>query len=389
MQVVNPQVIHNKKVLLRYDIDVALRLPSSFDILRTNPERSRMGSVAQGHDLVVGEDYKLKAGLETLRLCLENASKVIIIGHLGRPQSVYTIGGKPFATAEDEKKGNPPQLSVKPIQEWLEQTLGQPVDFAESLEVVSSSDSKIVLLENIRFFHGEVPGAEYHATCISKTCDIDFAKKLASLGDFYVNEAFSSYNKAASTTMVPDLLPHAAGLRFVKEVETLLSVRNNPKKPFVAIMGGAKVKDKIPVINVLSQKADSILVGGKLAQEIGEQNLNLPKNVTVGKLSDDGLDISSDTTISWSGVISKAAQIIWNGPLGKSEDPKNNQTEKVVQLILNSKAEVVIGGGDSVAALSQYELLQKAQQKAFVSVGGGAMLKLLADGTLPTIEALV
>ncbi len=368
MQVVSPQFVKNKKVLLRYDIDVALEFQ------------------VQSSKFRVKEDFKLKAGLETLKLCLNNASKVIIIGHVGRP----------FATAEEEKspvgsssrKGRPSQFSAKPIQEWFEQVLKTQVDFAPGLKDVTNSQSKIVLLENTRFFHGEVPGAEYHATCESKTCDVDFAKQLASLADIYVNEAFSSHNKAASTTIVPALLPHYAGLRFIKEVETLLNVRNNPKKPFVAIMGGAKVKDKLPVINVLAQKADSVLVGGKLVAEIREQNLELPKNVMVGKLNDDGFDIASETTDAWKELIVKAKEIVWNGPLGKFEDSKYNQTEKIIEIMLSSQAEIIIGGGDSVAALSQYNLMEKAQQKAFVSVGGGAMLKLISDGTLPTIEAL-
>ncbi len=366
MQVVSPQFVLAKKVLLRYDIDVAL------------------GKGTGGRVQVI-EDFKLKAGLDTLNLCLENASKVILMGHVGRP----------FAQASDEEKGIPKELSAKPIQEWFEKELGQSIDFAEDLGQAGRSTNKIVLLENIRFFHGEVPGAEYHATCTSKTCDIDFAKQLANLVDpgqagtgVYVNEAFSSHNKAASTTMVPKLLPHRAGLHFIKEVEVLLNVRNNPKKPFVAIMGGAKVKDKLPVINILAQKADSVLVGGKLVAEIREQNVQLPKNVMVGKLNESGFDISEDTTSAWSGLISKSAEIVWNGPLGKFEDPFFNQTEKIASMILNSGAKIVIGGGDSVAALSQYGLMEKAEKVAFVSVGGGAMLKLLADGTLPTIEVL-
>jgi len=108
----------------------------------------------------------------------------------------------------------------------------------------------------------------------------------------------------------------------------------------------------------------------------------------VGKLSDDGFDIASETVSAWGTLISKAAEIVWNGPLGKFEDPKYDQTQKIAEMILDSGAEIVIGGGDSVAALNQYGLLQKAQSKGFVSVGGGAMLKLLSDGTLPTIEAL-
>jgi len=379
MEIVNQSLISNKKVLLRYDIDVQII------------------------DGKVAEDFKLKAGLDTLKLCLKNASKVIIIGHLGRP----------FKTAEDEKKGKPAQLSAKPIQEWFELHLRgeemrlhlggeSKVDFAQTLEQANESTNKLVLLENIRFFHGEVPGAEYHATCTSKTCDVDFAKQLASLGEVYVNEAFSAYNPAASTTIVPTLLPHAAGLHFVEEVRVLREVRDNPKKPFIAIMGGAKVKDKLPVIAVLAQKADAVLVGGKLVAEIREQNIQLPNNVMVGKLEEGGFDIASETTSAWAGLISKAAMIVWNGPLGKFEDlptmtavrqagrqgPKYDQTEKVAEMILNSGAEVVIGGGDSVAALNQYGLLEKAQKKGFISVGGGAMLKLLSDGTLPTIEAL-
>lgn len=367
MQVVNSEFVKDKKVLLRYDIDVALEN-------RVNLPAGKAGSLESR----VKEDYKLKAGLETLNLCIANASKVIIIGHVGRP----------FKTAEDEKAGNPPDLSAKPIQVWFEKELGMDVDFAKSLQQAGQSNSKIVLLENIRFFHGEVPGAEYHDTCESKSCDVDFAHQLASLGDVYVNEAFSSHNIAASTTIVPTLLPHFAGLHFMKEVEVLLNVRNNPKKPFVGIMGGAKVKDKLSVISVLAKNADAVLVGGKLIHEIREQTVKLPSNVLVGKLNEDGFDIAPETTSSWGGLISNAKMIVWNGPVGMFEDARYNQTEELIKLVLSSGAEVVIGGGDSVAALNQYGLLEKAQEVGFVSVGGGAMLKLISDGTLPTIEAL-
>lgn len=337
MQVVTPEFVKDKKVLLRYDIDVTL-------------------GEGTGGRVQVTEDFKLKAGLPTLRLCLENASKVIVVGHLGR--------------------GNSPELSAKPIQEWFEQKLGEEVAFAKSLEDAGQSTSKIVLLENIRFFHGEVES------------DIDFAKKLAQLGQVYVNEAFASYNSAASTTIVPTLLPRFVGLHFVREVETLSKFRDNPKKPFVAIMGGAKVVDKLPVITVLAQKADAVLVGGKLVAEIREQDLNLPRNVLVGMLNSDGLDIAPQTTEAWKGLIEKAATIIWNGPLGKFEEAKNDATEKIARMILDSKADIVFGGGDTVAALGQYGLLKEAEEKTFVSVGGGAMLEFFVKGTLPTIEVL-
>ncbi len=336
MQVVTADFIKNKKVLLRYDIDVALR-------------------EAQGK-LFVGEDFKLKAGLETLKLCLENASKVIVIGHLGRPE------GKVI-----------PELSVEPIRSWFRNQ-----GYKDQID-----NGQLTILENLRFDPRE------------EECSEEFAKELALKGDIYINEAFSAHNPAASTTIVPTLMPHAAGLHFVKEVETLLNVRNNPKKPFVAIMGGAKVKGKLPVITVLAQKADVVLVGGKLVSEIREQNINLPKNVLVGKLNEDGFDIAVETTEAWKSLITRAAMIVWNGPLGKFEDlpagrqgPKYDQTKKVAEMILESGAEIVIGGGDSVAALDQYGLLEKAQKVGFVSVGGGAMLKLISDGTLPTIEVL-
>lgn len=320
MQVVNSKIVANKKVILRYDLDVQITSQ-------------------------VTEDFKLKAGISTLKLCLENASKVIIIGHLGRPEGKVVKG-----------------LSVAPIKQWLLRS-----------HIVSG---KLELLENLRFDPRE------------ENCDLEYAKGLAKMGDMYVNEAFSSYRPAVSTTILPTLLPHYAGLRFAEEVRVLTELRNNPKKPFVAVMGGAKVKDKLPVIKVLAEKADVVLIGGKLVAEIKQQSLSLPKNVMVGKLNKDGFDIAPETVSSWANLISKASQIVWNGPLGMFENPKYDTTKKIAEMILDSNAEVVIGGGDTIAALGQYGLLDKAQSKAFVSVGGGAMLKLLAEGTLPTIEVL-
>lgn len=314
MQVVNPQIISGKKVLLRYDIDVVLQ-PL--------------------------EEFKLKAGLETLNLCLQNASEVILMGHLGRPE------GK---IVED--------LKVEPIRRW----------FKEKVQ-----SKKLKVLENLRFDPREEAG------------DPAFAKELAQMGDFYVNEAFSSYRPAVSTTILPTLLPHAAGLHFAEEVRRLGEVRDNPKKPFIAIMGGAKVKDKQPVIEVLAQRADAVLVGGKLVAEIREQNLQLPPNVLVGKLNETGFDIAAETTEAWRDLIMKARMIVWNGPLGKFEDPKNDQTKKVGELVIASGAQSIVGGGDIIAALNQAGLLEKI---SFVSVGGGAMLKFLSQGSLPTIEAL-
>ena len=356
MQTVTKDLITSKRVLLRLDIDVPLR---------------------QVQDkLEVVEDFRLKAGLETIKLCLNNATKIVIIGHLGRP----------FKTAVEEKQGSPANLSAKPVADWFEKKLQTPVEFALTLEQAQASSAKLIVLENTRFFHGEVPGPEYHATCVSKTCDVDFAKRLASLGEVFVNEAFASYNKAASTTIVPTLLPHVAGIHFAKEVQVLLGVRNNPQKPFIAIMGGAKVKDKLPVINVLAKTANAVLVGGKLIAEIREEQTILPSNVLVGKLNETGFDIAPETTVAWKSLIAKAKMIVWNGPVGKFEDQAYNQTEYLAQALIESDAETILGGGDTITALSMYSI--PIEKFTFVSTGGGAMLKLMSDGTLPTIEVL-
>lgn len=337
MQTVTSKLVAGKRVLLRLDLDVPLRLRS-------------------GHStsFEVAEDFRLRAGIPTLKLCIENASKVIVIGHLGRPE------------------GSDPAFSLDPVREWFKQN-GFP---------------QIEMLENLRFNLGE------------ESLDMNFAKKLASMADIFVFEAFASYRPAVSTTVLPTLFPHvkdpegrlcprrACGLRFADEVEKIERVRNNPKKPFIAIMGGAKVVDKLPVIEVLAKKADAVLVGGKLVSEIREQNLRLHSNVLVGKLTEDGFDIASETVESWEKLIAGAAQIVWNGPVGKFEDPKNDATKRLAEIILSSNAQVIIGGGDSIAALNQARLLDKMEKKAFISTGGGAMLKLLSDGTLPTIEAL-
>lgn len=332
MKTISAELISNKKVLVRYDIDVPLK--------KTQDTR---------HKLQVIEDFRLKAGLKTLHFCLEHASQVILMGHIGRPE------GKEV-----------PDLSVAPIYDWL---IGQGMSS-------HISSGKLKLLENLRFEQGE------------DSADSQYAHQLAKLGDIYINEAFASYHSAASTTVLPTLLPHAAGFNFSKEVEVLTRLRENPKKPFVAIMGGAKVEDKLPVIKMLAQKADAVLVGGKLVHEINEQKIDLPKNVMVGKLKEDGFDIAPETLDAWKPLIAGAKMIVWNGPVGKFEDPQNDQSFKLAQIILDSPAETIIGGGDTVSLLGGLNMLEKSTQKGFVSSGGGAMLKFLSDGTLPTIEAL-
>jgi len=322
MQVVTPELIENKRVLLRLDLDVPLE------------------------NGIIQDDTKILSGMDTLGLCLEFATSVTICGHIGRPE------GK-----ED------PSLSVKPIVDWLEEGYGH----------IQLPEGKLHILENLRFEPGE------------DASDPEFAKELASHGDYFVFEAFSSHRPAASTTVVPKLMPHAVGLRFAQEVDELLAVRNNPLKPLVVVLGGAKVDTKMPVIKAMAQIADVVLVGGKLAAEIKEQGISdLGPKVMVAKLTEDGLDISDETVGAWSTLIKTSKQVVWNGPLGKFEDNRDN-TQKIAQAIIDSGTKSIIGGGDTIAAATKYGLVDKF---SFVSVGGGAMLNLLADGTLPTIEAL-
>lgn len=332
MRVVAPELIQNKRVLLRLDLDVPLK---------------------NGQ---IEDDTKLLSGMDTLGLCLEFATSVTICGHLGRPE------GK-----ED------PNLSVKPIVDWLEQGYGH----------IQLPPGKLHILENLRFEPGE------------DAADPEFAKELATHGDFFVFEAFSSHRPAASTTIVPTLLPHAVGLHFAREVDELMQVRDNPIRPMVAILGGAKVDTKLPVIKAMATKADVVLVGGKLAAEIkqslppseikGQGIEGLGANVMVGKLTEDGFDISDETASAWVNLLKTAKQVVWNGPLGKFEDDKYSNTQKVAQAIIDCGAKSIIGGGDTISAATKYGLADKF---TFVSVGGGAMLKLLAEGTLPTMEAL-
>ena len=240
MQVITAQLISGRKVLLRYDIDVPLRQ-------------------AQGHGQPeVEDDFRLKSGLATLKLCLENAQQVILMGHVGRPESPD------------------PNFSVKPIYDWLVEH-----DLHSHME-----SGKLKLLENLRFEPGE------------DGCNLEYAKEILNLVEddtvisekaeiVYINEAFAAYHKASSTTVLPTLLPHAAGLRFAMEVKTLTEVRNSPKKPFVALIGGVKMGDKLEAIQVLAEKASAVLVGGKLASQVHEDSFNFPANVLAARLTAD------------------------------------------------------------------------------------------------------
>lgn len=339
MEVINEGLIRNKRVLLHLDLDVPLtQAPVSHSIVSEEGQNLEFKTT-------LADDRRLQAGLKTLEFCLEHAQSVIVMGHLGRP------GGK-----------FDPNLSVGPVVEWLE----------DHFKTLPLPEGKLHVLENLRFEPGE------------ESKDLNFAKELAKLGDVYINEAFAAYHDAASNTIVPTLLPHAAGFQFASEVETLLQARENPKKPLVVIIGGAKVEDKYQAVVNLSQLADAVLVGGLLPQKIKEQNLEVSSNVMLGKLNQEGTDLAPETIDSFISVIKNAKQVIWGGPVGKYEDIFSNLgNERLARAIIDSDAFSIIGGGDTQAAIKKY--LTKFN---FVSTGGGAMLELLATGTLPSIRAL-
>lgn len=319
MQVVSAHFVQDKVVLLRMDLDVPLD----------------NGKIV--------EDFRLRVGLPTLQLCLDHAKQVIIIGHLGRP----------------EGKENP-SLSIAPIHQWLEDN-----GFSHQLQ-----SGKLQLLENLRFEPGE------------EAADPQFAHQIAKLGDVFVNESFAAHHPAASTTVIPRLLPHAAGLHFAQEVKVLQAVRHEPKKPLIAIVGGIKIEDKYPSVQGLANFCDKVLVGGLLAQKIKDQGLPVAHNVILGVV--DGIDMSEHTINYFCDILKDAKQIIWAGPVGKYEEAHGNKGNlSLAQAAIASGAEVIIGGGDTEAALAK-----NLDQFHFVSSGGGAMLKLLIDGTLPTIAVL-
>lgn len=342
MEVVTPQLISGKRVLLRMDIDVPLR-----------QAQGRQGR----WKMEVEDDFRLKAGLPTLKLCLEHAQSVVVMGHLGRPE------GKEV-----------PELSVAPIVEWLE---NQEVE-------KEIPQGKIHFLENLRFEPGESFEQAQNEDEV-----LNYAKELAKLGDVFINESFAAYRPSASTTVLPTLLPHGAGLRFAHEVKVLTGVRENPKRPLIAIVGGAKVEDKLPLVEALSGFCDAVLVGGLLPKGIKDKNIQVSKNVMLGKLNEAGIDLSEESIDAFARLVKGAKQIIKNGTIGKWEDPYGILgTEKLARAVLESEAETIVGGGDIIAALGKLGLLERFEQKGLVSVGGGATLNFLINGTLPTIEAL-
>jgi phosphoglycerate kinase len=357
---------------------------------------------------LITDDRRIREALPTIRDLADRGGRVVLASHLGRP------------------KGVAPEFSLAPVAARLSELLGRPVALAPDCvgtEVETLVDALpaggVLLLENVRFHPEEEKN------------DPEFAKRLAKLADLYVNDAFGTAHRAhASTEGVARILPGVSGLLIEKEIKFLGQALRGARRPFVAILGGAKVKDKITVIDNLLPKVDRLLIGGGMAftflralgHEIGrslldESNLDFAKAVAVGnadkivlpvdvvvapELSEDapaqvvkaeaipadqiGADIGPETAAMFAEIVRASATALWNGPMGVFEmAPFAEGTRAIAEALAASNGVSIIGGGDSAAAIEQFGL---ADRVSHVSTGGGASLEFLEGRELPGIAIL-
>lgn len=383
--------VQGKKVLVRCDFNVPLK------------------------DGEITNDKRIVAALPTIKYLIENGAKVILCSHLGRPKGEYK-----------------PEFSLAPVAKKLSEYLGKEVKLAEDPEVVGENakkiaseleDGDVMLLENVRYRAEETKNVEA------------FSKELASLAEIFVNDAFGTAHRAhCSTTGVADYLPAVCGYLIQKEIKFMGGALANPQRPLVAILGGAKVSDKIGVISNLIDKCDTIIIGGGMAytfmkflghsigdslleadwvEKAGEMmadakakgvNFLIPVDNKVGKEYDEnteamivnsdeipdgwmGLDIGPKSMELFVDAIKGAGTVIWNGPMGVSEwENFAAGTIAVANAVAESGAVSIIGGGDSVAAVTK---LGFADKMSHISTGGGASLEFLEGKELPGIAALM
>ena len=379
--------VFGKRVFVRADLDVPLR-----EAQVRNGERETTNAEVETSTRLVN----LKPTVDYL---LEHRAKQIIIaGHIDRP------------------KKHDPALSTKQLLPTLEKNLGQEITFLEELtgpvslfppaSARSSSNSnddqqdqvelravgspsktatpQILLFENLRFWPGE------------EANDLEFARQLASMADVYINDALSvSHREHASVVALPSLLPHAVGLHLQEEIEVLSELLKNPKRPFVAIVGGVKIETKVLVIENLAQVADWVIVGGLIAkQQLTIDNSQLTgspnvkgqmSKVVLASLTPNNNDIDQNSVNKFKSIIATAKTVVWNGPMGVFEEGFEEGTLAVAQTVIDSGAYSVVGGGETTAFLASKNLLSRF---SFVSSGGGAMLEFLAGKSLPGLVAL-
>lgn len=391
LRTVRDMDLDNKRVLLRVDFNVPIK------------------------DGVITDETRIVEALPTIEYILAKpGTSLVVMCHLGRPAGDGT---------------REPQFSVKPIAKRLSEKLGRPVQYiddvvGDKVEAAAKAlkPGEILFLENVRYYKAE------------KKNDPEFAKKLAALGEVYVNDAFGTAHRAeASTEGVAHLLPSAAGFLIEKEVKFFAPLLTSPEKPFVAIVGGAKVSSKIGVLESLLKTADTFIIGGGMAYtflkaqgfEVGKSLLEndfidtaknflaaaekagvkvlLPvDNVVASEFSENadaeiidsdnipadkmGMDIGPKTIRLFSEAIIPAKTVVWNGPMGVFEfDKFANGTKEVAMAVAECKGTTVVGGGDSVAAANKFGLTKKLSH---VSTGGGASLEFLEGKKLPGIVAL-
>ena len=346
----------------------------------------------------ITDDARIKAALPTLRELREKgAAKLVLLAHLGRP------------------KDREPEFSLKPAAERLSELLETEVALAPNLDEVPDVD--VVMMENVRYEPGETKNDEA------------LAKRYAALGDVYVNDAFGAAHRAhASTEAVAHLLPSAAGRLLESEVSTLTGILEDPQRPLVAVVGGAKVTDKIGVLDAFLERADTVLIGGAMCfpffaaqgHDVGaskcedegvepakraleSDKLELPTDLVAGReFSADtevqeldgvdvpdgwmGLDIGRDSAEAYASVIAEAGTVFWNGPMGAFElEPFAAGTRRVAEAMADCEGTTVVGGGDSAAALAEFGLADRVDH---LSTGGGASLELVEGKPLPGVEAL-
>lgn len=291
----------------------------------------------------VANDFRLLALLPTLKLCLENAKSTLIIGHLGRPEAKSA------------------EFDLKPVKEWLEKALHQSIFFIDSGFSPGEWDRgefPLAMFDNLRFDPGELNNSR------------EFAEQLSAGSDIYVYEAFAAYNSAASLRIIPEIIPTYTGIQFDREVEELRAIVKSTARPSLLILSGAK-EDKKKYVDNLVDKFDEILLGGKFATG----------------LTPDGLDINEETTALFSEKIMAAKSVIISGPLGKFEDDVHAAgTKAIFSAATSSSARIIIGGGDTLAAIPALGF--SYSDFDFVSTGGGAMLEFLATGTHPLLEII-
>ncbi|HRR37131.1 MAG TPA: phosphoglycerate kinase, partial [Clostridia bacterium] len=380
--------VSGKKVIARMDFNVPLK------------------------DGVITDDKRIREAMKTIKYLSDHGAKTILVSHLGRPKGEFN-----------------PKYSLAPIAARISELLGKPVTLAKDVigedakaKAAALKDGDVMLLENVRF-HAE-----------EEQNDKEFSKKLASMAEIFVNDAFGTAHRAHSSTAgIADYLPAVCGFLIKKEIEIMGAALAHPARPFVAILGGAKVSDKIGVIESLLDKVDTILIGGGMAytffkaqgHDIGTSiceldkldfaneliakakkkkvNLLLPldtvvadefKNDAMKKTVDFnaipadmmGMDIGEKTVKLFTKEILKAKTVVWNGPMGVFEfENFANGTRKIAKAVADSGSVSIIGGGDSAAAI---EILGYADKVTHISTGGGASLEFLEGKVLPGIDVL-